>query len=657
MNFQLERRSGRIILRCEGSLDAATAPLLEAQLEPLFAEAAPPRITLDFYGVGYLASAGLRSLVNLAKRAAAGGGTLRLVNLHPTVERVIEITELMPVLTSFHARPIAEDTEEARTRFAGKVKDIQNIFPTPKSDPVHDAYFLFTLLRGVDRIDHMKTGKAFLGKRGVLDYETARRFRVPEQLASLESVVRETADCLEGHIIPGHPLTQQNVLPPPTIASIAGNLFACMLNPNTIWDAHCHKVAETEISAAAGVSELIGYDPELAGGIFTFGGTGTILYGVKIGLEKAVPGSMAKGLRQTVKVIAGDVSHYARLNVTGWLGIGTDNVVIVPTDEDNSMRLIEFEQAARKVLDAGDKLAAIIATTGTTDAFGIDNLEFIVGLRDRLVKEYGLSYSPHVHADAVIGWAYAVFNDYDFDANPLGLHPRALRCLWDTRSNIRHLHLADSLGIDFHKTGYTPYTSSLFLCKDHRDMTLLSRSPEMMPYLFQFGNYHPGEYTLETSRNGGSMLSALANLKQLGKEGYRILLGHAVGMAEYLRKRLEDETWSVVLNDYNYGPVTLFRIYPPGVDAHRTYHDELYNPEKADQLKHHNDYNRRIFQYMLAEMEAGRGPAVSLTDHYRDTPYGEAIVAIKSFVMSPFVDEAAMESVLRTAAEARQKVS
>ena len=57
-----------------------------------------------------------------------------------------------------------------------------------------------------------------------------------------------------------------------------------------------------------------------------------------------------------------------------------------------------------------------------------------------------------------------------------------------------------------------------------------------MPYLYQFGYYHPGIYTLECSRSGAGALAAYANMRLLGKEGYRILIGHVVEMAEMLRK-------------------------------------------------------------------------------------------------------------------------
>jgi L-2,4-diaminobutyrate decarboxylase len=149
-------------------------------------------------------------------------------------------------------------------------------------------------------------------------------------------------------------------------------------------------------------------------------------------------------------------------------------------------------------------VAVIIATMGTTDAFGLDDLAAIVRLRDDLAQEYSVP-PPHVHADAVIGWVWSVFRDYDFEANPLGFHARTIRSLQDSLQRLGYLGLADSLGVDFHKTGYTPYISSAFLAKERDDLIRLSRHPEEMPYLYQFGQYRPGIYTLECSRCGSGL--------------------------------------------------------------------------------------------------------------------------------------------------------
>ena len=83
-----------------------------------------------------------------------------------------------------------------------------------------------------------------------------------------------------------------------------------------------------------------------------------------------------------------------------------------------------------------------------------------------------------------------------------------MRALAAAGRRISKLHRADSIGIDFHKTGFAPYISSLFLVRDRADLQHLVRGRDEMPYLFQTGERHPGVFTLETSRGGGGVLAA-----------------------------------------------------------------------------------------------------------------------------------------------------
>jgi glutamate/tyrosine decarboxylase-like PLP-dependent enzyme len=398
----------------------------------------------------------------------------------------------------------------------------------------------------------------------------------------------------------------------------------------------------------------VGYDPQQSGGVFTFGGTGTTLYGLKVGLEKALPGTMRTGLREPACVVCSERAHYACQTVTGWLGLGSDNLIEVPADEDNGIRACLFETMCRDALRAGRRIAGIVATMGTTDAFGLDDLHTLAEIRDRLVDEFSLDYVPHIHADAVIGWAWTVFNDYDFAANPLGFRSRTLRALAGTRRRIQHLALADSIGFDFHKTGFAPYVSSLALFKTAEDLRLLARDPASMPYLFKSGTHHPGKYTLETTRNGSGPMAALANLMLFGKNGLRSLLGHLVSMAEALREALEGHSATHVLNGGNFGPVTLFRVYPDGVDTFSVPQKEATDPAYRDSLRAHNEYNRRIFNLIQDEALQGRGVVISLTDCYRETDYGEPIVALKSYIMSPFSEEKYITDVLESLWRARK---
>jgi glutamate/tyrosine decarboxylase-like PLP-dependent enzyme len=536
------------------------------------------------------------------------------------------------------------------------LESLRQGFPQPVSNRVHDAYFVFTIMQALGEIDDMKSEIPILGKPKALDYDAARSARIQLSHRSVEDVARELVAQFEGLPIYAHPKTQVNVVPPPSIASIIGALLPTIYNPNLLTDDTSHGIGVAEEKVAVMTAALLGYDPERSAGVFTFGGTGTTLYGVKIGLEKAFPDTMEHGVQDGAVMFSSGQSHYARLNVAGWLGIGEENSLQVPTHLTNDMRTDLLDAQAREVIGQGKRIAAIVATMGTTDAFGIDDLAAIVHVRDRLVEELGLDYKPHVHADAVIGWAWSVFNDYDFEENRLGFRARTVRALAGAGRRIRALSMADSVGVDFHKTGFAPYTSSLFLVRDRNDLRYLARGREQMPYLFQSGERHPGLFTLETSRSGSGIMSALANLLWFGKDGLRALLGHLVEMAELLREHFEGHATTTVLNSDNLGTVTLFRVYPDGVDTWTVPERERTDASMRDELLAYNEYNREIYRYLHDKAMSGQGVLLSMTDCYRHTDYGEPIVALKSYILSPFVDEEHVQMIVDSVLEARQKV-
>ena len=550
-----------------------------------------------------------------------------------------------------------QPTERTTTRYREILRELRLTFPQPVSDRVHDSYLVHLMMRALDQVDAMKSQHPILGECTDYDLTAAGAAELQPAASSIEHVTSILVQHLNGMTIYGHPRTQQNVMTQPTIASVIGTLLSSLYNPNLSWDGTSNGFAMAEVEVIAMLARLVGYDPLQAGGVFTFGGTGTSFYGCKIGLEKACPGAMERGVRDDAVIVASDASHYCKATVAGWLGLGTRNVVVIPTNDQNEMVLDRFDEACRGLLKQGRKIAAIIVTLGTTDAFGLDDLDAILEHRDRMVADFSLSYVPHVHADAVIGWAWSVFNDYDLEVNPLGFRPRTLRALAGARHRIRHLHRADSIGVDLHKTGFAPYISSAVLVRNRTDFTRLSRDRAEMPYLYQYGDYKPGTFTLETSLPGNGIFAALANLKLFGREGLQTMLGHLVEMAHLLRDHLGAHAFTHVLNGENFGTVTLFRAYPDGVDTFTVPRGEFTDPAYRDSLLRHNDYNRRLAEIIHDEARQGRGVLTSMTECYRQTLYGEPIVALKSYILSPFVDEVHVEAVMRQIIEARQRLA
>ena len=268
--------------------------------------------------------------------------------------------------------------------------------------------------------------------------------------------------------------------------------------------------------------------------------------------------------------------------MAAWLGIGQDNVIAVPTHLDNSIQLAGSGSGRREALRSGKQIAAIVATMGTTDAFGIDDLQAIDALRDGWSTEFSLDYLPHIHADAVIGWAWCVFNDYDFAQNPLGFRGRTVRAAGRGAAP----HSASAAGrLDRHRFPQDRlHAVHLVAGAVSRRRRFRAHRPRAARRCRTCIN--PASIIRACSRwkrraAAPGPMAALANLLLFGKEGYRTLLGHAVEMAEVLREQIESHPHLTVLNGDNVGPVTLFRAYPDGIDTFNVKDRERSDPATA----------------------------------------------------------------------------
>jgi len=83
-----------------GRVDHHSAPALEAALAPLIKTACAAKgvLALDFAGVDYISSAGLRVLMLAAKQARAQNGYLAVAAVQPLVQEILEISKFTLVL-------------------------------------------------------------------------------------------------------------------------------------------------------------------------------------------------------------------------------------------------------------------------------------------------------------------------------------------------------------------------------------------------------------------------------------------------------------------------------------------------------------------------------------------------------------------------------
>ena len=94
----VEEVLGRVVVvTARGRLDGSTSQAFSARLETL-AKGSEPRLVVDFSGIDFVSSAGLRVVLSLLKRVKAANGMLALCALQAPVKEVLEITGFMGML-------------------------------------------------------------------------------------------------------------------------------------------------------------------------------------------------------------------------------------------------------------------------------------------------------------------------------------------------------------------------------------------------------------------------------------------------------------------------------------------------------------------------------------------------------------------------------
>lgn len=97
---------GFLVIKVEGRMDIATSPEFEKNCAALM-EQGHQKVVIDFAGLEYISSAGLRSILAIAKKLKSGGGSLSLCSLTGLVKEVFDLSGFDNFL------PIFTDVEQA----------------------------------------------------------------------------------------------------------------------------------------------------------------------------------------------------------------------------------------------------------------------------------------------------------------------------------------------------------------------------------------------------------------------------------------------------------------------------------------------------------------------------------------------------------------
>ena len=96
LNIKKHIENGKAVFSLEGRLDTLSAPELEKELKDSLHDVS--ELTLDFYGLEYISSVGLRLLL-AAQKTMERQGSMKVVNVNETVMEIFEVTGFSDFLT------------------------------------------------------------------------------------------------------------------------------------------------------------------------------------------------------------------------------------------------------------------------------------------------------------------------------------------------------------------------------------------------------------------------------------------------------------------------------------------------------------------------------------------------------------------------------
>jgi putative pyridoxal-dependent aspartate 1-decarboxylase len=304
-------------------------------------------------------------------------------------------------------------------------------------------------------------------------------------------------------------------------------------------------------------------------------------------------------------IIGSNLMHYSFDKTTDLLGIGTRNLIKLPTDhlyriDINALRR-EIDQCSKRK----QKIIAIVGIAGTTDTGSIDPLEEIADIAQE--------NQIHFHVDAA--WGGPLLFSYT------------------NRYKLSGIERADSVTIDGHKQLYLSMGVGMVMFRDAQLADVIQKSAR---YIIRAGSVDLGKRSLEGSRPAMTILLNTA-LHVIGRRGYEFLIDEGVRKARFMADLIASSEDFELLAD----PVCNILTYRYLPDSKR---ENAKRGKLTDEdNKFINTFNERL---QKDQRDAGR-TFVSRTT-LDSAKYGKkvGIVALRVVLANPLTTEADIKTVL-----------
>jgi aromatic-L-amino-acid decarboxylase len=277
-----------------------------------------------------------------------------------------------------------------------------------------------------------------------------------------------------------------------------------------------HMPIEVERQVVAWMAQLFGF-PADASGIFLTGTSLANLCAVMIARDRALGVEVRNiGVRDPgVAAYASRAVHACIVRAMDMTGLGTDRLRLIDTDADGRIVPAALEAAIAADRALGLKPFLVVGSAGTVDIGAIDDLEALADIAER----EGATF----HVDGALG--------------ALGVLAPSVA------PKLRGIERADSLALDFHKLGQTPYDAGLLLVRDaaahkrtfsYGDAPYLRHSERGLAG----GEFWPCDFGPDLSR-GFRALKVWFTLKTYGLDALGEVIGRTCVLAQALAARIE----------------------------------------------------------------------------------------------------------------------
>jgi glutamate/tyrosine decarboxylase-like PLP-dependent enzyme len=401
-------------------------------------------------------------------------------------------------------------------------------------------------------------------------------------------------DRLAGNYPYFHPRYAAQMLRDPAIPAIAAYFAALLINPNN----HAYEggpvTTEMEMEVIEWLKAMIGFKE----------GWGHLTSGGSLANMEAL--WAVRDHRKNGGVVFSKGSHYSWKRISEILRI--ENVIEIDVDEKYRIQLDKLEDTLRE-----NKVMFVVANAGTTGVGAIDDIESIIRLREK--------YGFHLHIDAAYG-GYA--RSAILDSNMKLLPPEKTPFKPDVYRNLVAMSEADSITVDPHKHGLSPYGSGSVIYKHEVLRNVILNTA---PYTYHKKDKpNIGMFSLEGSRPGAAAASVWLTHKliPLNQFGFGKIISQTVTIARNFFEKIKDDPLIKPTVDPD---LDLFCLYPAGAS---------YSAINSSSNKLYNSLSVEAFSppFILSKLVIDRSIASRMTPGI--SPDEDSLTSLRAVFIKPY---------------------